>query len=134
MGVVSWGVECLRLLSSKRAGHRPLAVQALRCSHACGRLLRELNPSLGLALFSFHCLQELGGEFISPLRIVLLSNLGCDLSPGPYGVCAIDHTDIPPWDSGTLMLLSGLGQASKNAALVKWSVQEPDGEQKNRCR
>jgi len=70
-----------------------------------------------LAFFSLHGLQELGGEFISLSWIVLLGYLGCDLSPGPYGICAVDHTDIPR-DSGTLILFLGLGQASKTAAPV----------------
>src|SRR5262249_8236994 len=73
----------------------------------CRRFLDELKLSLGLALFSFHRLQKLGGEFIALSGIVLLSNLGCNLSPRPYGVCAIDHNRLlrgilEGWRSSTL--------------------------------
>jgi hypothetical protein len=42
-----------------------------------------------------------------------LSNLGCNLSPGPYGVCAIDHTGTPWgfWKDGVPQLASALASA-----------------------
>lgn len=97
------------------------------------RRLEGLKLSLGLALFSFHRLQQLGGEFISLSWIALLSNLGCNLSPRPYGVCAIDHNDTsggfwkdgvpqfcvrvasvyhPPYSADNVATIPSLGQDS----------------------